>query len=78
MAGRAIDELARHFTDGAGRDETVLLIASHVLKIAQALSITPDPRLVSVVQTGEKALAKKETVVAATSLAEIAAMSWED
>ncbi len=76
FAAHAIDDLSPLFTDGAGRDETALLIASHVLKICQALGITPDPRLSQVVSTGEKALQKKAEVEAATTPAEVEGITW--
>ncbi len=76
MAARAIDELAPLFTPNAGRDETALLVASHVLKVCEALDIPPDPRLLEVVATGEKALAKKAEVEVAATIEELEGVSW--
>jgi hypothetical protein len=76
MAARAIEELAPMFTPNAGRDETALLVAGHVLKICEALGIPPDPRLTEVVATGEKALAKKAEVEAAATIEEMEAVTW--
>ena len=76
MAGAAIDELAPMFTPNAGRDETALLVAGHVLKICEALNIPPDPRLTEVVATGEKALAKKAEVEGATTVEALEAVTW--
>lgn len=76
MAARAIDELAPMFTPNAGRDETALLVAGHVLKICEALKIPPDPRLRTVVETGQWALAKKEAVEAATTVEALEAVTW--
>lgn len=76
MAARAIDDLAPMFTPGKGRDETALLVASHVLKICEALKIPPDPRLPTVVETGQWALAKKEEVEAATTVDALEVVTW--
>ena len=76
LAGAAIDELAPLFTPGAGRDETALLVASHVLKLCEALNIEPDPRLAEVVSTGEKALQKKAEVEQAATPEEVEEVSW--
>ncbi len=76
MAGAAIDALAPLFTPNAGRDETALLVASHVLKICEAFNIPPDPRLTEVVATGEKALAKKAEVEGATTVEALEAVTW--
>jgi hypothetical protein len=76
FAARAIDDLSVLFTEGKGRDETMLLLAGHVLQIAQALNVPVDPRLEQVVSTGEKALQKKEEVGQATSVEELEGISW--
>lgn len=76
FAAQAIDDLAPLFTEGTGRDETVLLVASHVLKLCESLKVQPDPRLKQVVDTGQKALTKKSEVEAATSEEEVEAVTW--
>jgi hypothetical protein len=76
FADRAIDELSPLFTDGKGRDETMLLLAGHVLAIAEALNVPVDPRLEQVVATGQKALAKKVEVEQAATVAELEAIEW--
>lgn len=76
FARRGIDDLAPLFTPGIGRDETALLVAGHVLQICEALKIPPDPRLRTVVQTGEKALAKKAEVEAATTPEGVEGITW--
>jgi hypothetical protein len=77
FAAQAIDELSPLFTEGKGRDETMLLIAGHVLQIAEALNVPVDPRLEQVVSTGEKALQKKEEVEQAATVEELASVEWE-
>jgi len=76
MAGAAIDALAPMFTPNAGRDETALLVAGHVLKICEALNIPSDPRLRTVVETGQWALTKKAEVGAATTVEELEGVGW--
>ena len=76
IAQSAVDDLAPLFTPGAGRDETVLLVAAHVLKIAEALKVPVDPRLRTVVQTGQRALEKKAEVEAAGDVEEMEAVGW--
>ena len=76
IAARAVEALAPMFTDGRGRDETVLLIAGHVLKLCEALKVPPDSRLREVVATGEKALRLKAEVEAAGSVEELEGVSW--
>ncbi len=76
LARDAIGDLSGLFTPGAGRDETALLVAGHVLSICEALNIQPDPRLTEVVQTGEKALVKKAEVEEAGSVEEVEAVAW--
>lgn len=76
FARRGVADLAPLFTPGVGRDETALLVASHVLAICEALNIAPDPRLTAVVQTGEKALAKKAEVEAAATPEEVEGIAW--
>lgn len=67
IAAAAVEALAPMFTHGAGRDETMLLVASHVLRICEAVGVQPDPRLESVVETGQKALQKKAEIEGATT-----------
>jgi hypothetical protein len=76
FADRAIDDLSPLFTEGKGRDETMLLLAGHVLQICEALNISADPRLSEVVSTGQKALTKKEEVEQAATVEELEAISW--
>ena len=76
FADAAVDGLAPMFTPGKGRDETALLVAGHVLKICEALKIPPDPRLRTVVETGQWALAKKAEVEAATTVEALGSVSW--
>lgn len=76
IAAEAIGALASMFTPGAGKDEAVLLIAGHVLKVCEALNVPPDPRLREVVSAGEKALRLKAEVEGATSAAEVEGVSW--
>ncbi len=76
FAARAIDDLAPLFTDGQGRDETMLLLAGHLLKLCEALLVAPDPRLRTVVDTGQKALQKKAEVEGAGSVEEVEAVEW--
>ena len=76
IAGLAIADLAPLFTEGKGRDETALLVAAHVLKLCEALKVPADPRLAAVVQTGQKALAKKAAVEGASSVEEVEGVSW--
>lgn len=76
IAAAAIDSLAPLFTDGKGRDETALLVAGHVLKLCEALKVPVDPRLRTVVQTGERALAKRAEVEGAGSVEEVGAVQW--
>jgi hypothetical protein len=78
FAGRAIDDLSPLFTDGKGRDETMLLLAGHVLQIAEALNVQADPRLEQVVSTGAKAMQKKAEVEQAATVAELEAIGWEE
>ena len=78
FAGRAIDDHSPLFTDGKGRDETMLLLAGHVLQICEALNVPVDPRLKQVVSTGEKALTKKAEVEQATTVEELEAVQWEE
>jgi len=73
---RAIDDLSGLFTPNAGRDETALLVAGHVLKICEALKIPPDPRLRTVVETGQWALAKKAEVEGAVTVEALEAITW--
>ena len=76
IAAEAVDALAPMFTDGAGRDETVLLVAGHVLKLCEALNVEADPRLSEVVATGEKALRLKAEIEAAGSAEELEGLTW--
>lgn len=76
IASEAIESLSGLFTEGKGRDETMLLVAGHVLQICQGLGITPDPRLSEVVATGTKALEKKEAVLTAATQEEVEAVTW--
>lgn len=76
IAADAIAHLSGLFTEGKGRDEVVFLVAGHVLKICQALDITPDPRLSEVVATGTKAMEKKAQVEAATTVEELEGVGW--
>jgi hypothetical protein len=76
FANRAITDLSPLFTDGKGRDETMLLLAGHVLRICQALNVPADPRLAQVVSKGEQALQKKEEVEQAATVEELEAISW--
>jgi hypothetical protein len=76
FAGKAIDDLAPLFTGTHGRDETLFLLAGHVLQIAEALNVQVDPRLSEVVSKGEQALAKKEEVQQATTVEELKEISW--
>jgi hypothetical protein len=76
FAGKAIDDLAPLFTGTHGRDETLFLVAGHVLQICEALNVQVDPRLEQVVAKGEHALSKKAEVEQATTLAELEAVEW--
>jgi hypothetical protein len=76
LAACAIDDLAIMFTKNMGRDETALLLASHVLGICEALGIQPDPRLSELVTTGQKALAKKTEVEKAVTVDEVESVVW--
>jgi hypothetical protein len=78
FADRAITDLSPLFTDGRGRDETMLLLAGHVLQIADALNVPVDPRLEQVVSKGEQALSKKAEVEWAATAAELEAVEWEE
>lgn len=71
-----LDELSPLFTEGAGENELVFLLAGHVLKLYEILKATPDPRLAEVVSTGQKALAKKAEVEAAKTPDELEAVRW--
>jgi hypothetical protein len=76
FAGRAIDDLAPLFTGTHGRDETLFLVAGHVLQICEALNVPVDPRLEQVVAKGEHALSKKAEVEQAATVAELEAIAW--
>jgi hypothetical protein len=78
FADRAITDLSVLFTEGKGRDETMLLLAGHVLQICEALNVSADPRLSQVVATGEKALTKKAEVEGAATVEELEAVEWEE
>jgi hypothetical protein len=78
FADRAITDLSPLFTESKGRDETMLLLAGHVLQICEALNVSVDPRLSQVVSTGEQALAKKEEVEQAATVEELEAIEWEE
>jgi hypothetical protein len=78
FATRAIDDLAPLFTGTHGRDETLFLLAGHVLQIAQALNVPTDLRLAEVVSKGEQALSKKAEVEEAATVKELEAVEWEE
>lgn len=78
FAALAIEELEPHFTGTHGRDETLFLLAGHVVQICQALGIAVDPRLGAVTQTGQKTMTKKGEVEAATTPEAVQSVAWED
>ncbi len=69
----AIDELTPLFTDEHGKDELIFLLAAHVKSIAGAQA---DPRLAEVERVGNKALAKRDEIEAASKEAELEAIEW--
>lgn len=74
LAACAVEEIAPLFTPSKGRDEALFLVAGHVLRLCEALGVQPDPRLRTVVETGERALAKKAEVEASASPEEVEAV----
>jgi hypothetical protein len=71
----AVEELSPLFTSEHGKDELIFLLAAHIKSMAGAQA---DPRLVKVEEVGQKALAKRDRVEAATSLEELEAIRWEE
>lgn len=74
---RSIEELSPHFTEDHGRDETIHLLAAHLVAVCDALNITVDSRLRSVVTVGEKARVKQDQVVKAINENEVDSVSWD-
>ena len=77
MHAAALDELSPLFTDQRGNDELALVLAAHVKRICEALGVEADPRLSEVERVGEKALAKRDEIEAATTPEEVEAVEWE-
>jgi hypothetical protein len=78
FADRAIEDLQGLFTDPHGRDELQSLHNAYIVQIAQALNIPLDPRLVTVSEVTQHALAKKEEVLQAATVEGLEAVEWEE
>jgi hypothetical protein len=74
----AVEDLSPLFTNGQGREELMFLLAAHVRKSCEQLSIPADPRLAEVETVGEKALAKRDEIAAAETEEELEAVTWEE
>jgi hypothetical protein len=73
MHAAALEELSPLFTDSHGKDELIFLLAAHVRRI---LGAQADPRLGTVEEVGEKALAKRDEIQGAQSVEELEAVVW--
>jgi hypothetical protein len=78
FARRAVEDLDATglFTSGHGDRETLFVIAKTLAAISQALSIPLDARLEAIAATGDKAMTKKAAIEAATTEAEVEAVTW--
>jgi hypothetical protein len=78
FACRAVEDLEPYFTEGHGDRETMYALAKYVQVLCQQTGVAlTDQRILKVIEVGDKAMTKKAAIEAASSDAELEAVSWE-